>query len=107
MTAPTMFTDTPEDLIASAKQVAQSGRIKSSQGMDGVTQPACLLLGELAKSLEVERASRASQYSALRAQNIYAGEAEAALKRARTLNKLLGLVIVLLMVTDAILVAHR
>ena len=103
-----MFTDSPEDLVARARRFSQDGKIALD---DKTTMPipakVCILLTDLSRALEIERRSRASQFASVRESNMAMVDLETAVKKARRLNLFSLFLIVVLVVANSILIAHR
>jgi len=78
MSAPSAFSDSPEDLIAKAEAMIKDA---------GVPARAGVLISDLARSLEAERRRRAGNFEMIRAHNIEMGGKDAEIHRLEVVNE--------------------
>jgi hypothetical protein len=80
------FTFSPEDLVAKARRIAESGKVVVDEQPVAVAVPVCMLLVELARVVERERSSRATTAEIIKQANIREGQAIHALERRRRVD---------------------
>lgn len=77
------FTDSPEDLVAKARRIGNAGKLVVDDQAIAVPAPVCVLLLDMARVVESERASRAGTAEIIKQSNIREGQALEALERAK------------------------
>jgi hypothetical protein len=97
------FTDSPEDLIARARRVANAGKIVVDEQPVAVAGAVCVLLLDMARVVEAERAGRASTAEIIKQSNIREGQAIRELEQLRRRRRLAAAVPIALLVVSAVL----
>lgn len=77
------FTDSPEDLVARARRVANTSKIVVDEQPVAVPGAICMLLADMARAVEAERAGRATTAEIIKQANIRHGQALRALEHRR------------------------
>ena len=79
------FTDSPEDLIAKARRIGNTGKHVVDDHSIAVPAPVCVLLLDMARVVESERSNRATTAEIIKQSNIREGHAVHALEHRRRL----------------------
>jgi hypothetical protein len=104
------FTDSPEDLIAKALRIAKAGKVVVDEQAVPVPGAVCMLLVDMARAVELERASRSTTAEIIKQASIREGQALhelEGLRRRRLATWLVPAVLLLASVVLFVLSRHR